>query len=271
MENLKGILNNNMDTREIDYQKTFDNVIVVEKDDVVTAEINKPLFKICGKIPVYKNDRFLSSHGALIACITISSETNNPFIIVDSLFDKLSFNAKLFAIYHELGHYQNGDFLIRPKESLKKRIKYRMRRFIKEKIQGGYDEREVLADYYACDKMNSTQCALDALEEINELLIESVRFAYSNNEFKLNENIERLNKIHNKRIRSIKEMILEGPYFIDEERKEFEIIYKDDLVNKEIQENLPEAEANESLERSLALSAKRSKESLDNEIFDDFN
>lgn len=32
-------------------------------------------------------------------------------IIVDELFNNLSTNAKKFVIYHEIGHYENGDLL----------------------------------------------------------------------------------------------------------------------------------------------------------------
>lgn len=58
-----------------------------------------------GDIPVIKNNYLVSSFGAIFAMLTYD-EQGNYYIIVDSLFEKLSINTRKFALAHELGHKQ---------------------------------------------------------------------------------------------------------------------------------------------------------------------
>lgn len=64
----------------------------------------KPIGSI-GNIPVIKNNYLISTFGAIFAMITYD-EHGKYYIIVDSLFEKLSDNTKKFALAHELGHKQ---------------------------------------------------------------------------------------------------------------------------------------------------------------------
>lgn len=89
---------------EIDnYEKIMDEdfeKIVLLKD---LSEI-EPIGSI-GNIPVIKNNYVMSSFGTIFAMITYD-EHGKYYIIVDSLFEKLSDNTKKFALAHELGHKQ---------------------------------------------------------------------------------------------------------------------------------------------------------------------
>ena len=58
-----------------------------------------------GDIPVIKNNYLVSSFGAIFAMLTYD-EHGKYYIIIDSLFEKLSINTKKFALAHELGHKQ---------------------------------------------------------------------------------------------------------------------------------------------------------------------
>lgn len=63
----------------------------------------KPIGQI-GEIPVIKNNYLINSFGAIFAMIIF--DEHGYYIIVDSLFEKLSINTKKFALAHELGHKQ---------------------------------------------------------------------------------------------------------------------------------------------------------------------
>ena len=53
-------------------------------------------------IPVIRNNYLLSSYGTLFAMLVYDGK--NYYILIDSLFDKLSAEGKKFALAHELGH-----------------------------------------------------------------------------------------------------------------------------------------------------------------------
>lgn len=53
-------------------------------------------------IPVIRNNYLLSLCGTLFAMLVYDGK--NYYIIIDSLFDKLSIEGKKFALAHELGH-----------------------------------------------------------------------------------------------------------------------------------------------------------------------
>ena len=64
----------------------------------------KPIGYI-GDIPVIKNNYLINSFGALFAML-IYDDHGKYYIIIDSLFEKLSINTRKFALAHELGHKQ---------------------------------------------------------------------------------------------------------------------------------------------------------------------
>ena len=88
----------------------IDNYLDIKNDDFEKIKflngLNeiKPIGQI-GEIPVIKNNYLISSFGAIFAMITYD-EHGKYYIIVDSLFEKLSANTKKFALAHELGHKQ---------------------------------------------------------------------------------------------------------------------------------------------------------------------
>lgn len=64
----------------------------------------KPIGYI-GDIPVIKNNYLINSFGALFAML-IYDDHGKYYIIIDSLFEKLSINTRKFTLAHELGHKQ---------------------------------------------------------------------------------------------------------------------------------------------------------------------
>ena len=64
----------------------------------------KPIGYI-GDIPVIKNNYLINSFGALFTML-IYDDHGKYYIIIDSLFEKLSINTRKFALAHELGHKQ---------------------------------------------------------------------------------------------------------------------------------------------------------------------
>ena len=64
----------------------------------------KPIGYI-GDIPVIKNNYLINSFGALFAML-IYDDHGKYYIIIDSLFEKLSINTRKFALAHELGYKQ---------------------------------------------------------------------------------------------------------------------------------------------------------------------
>ena len=87
-------IDNYLDVKNEDFEK-----IILLND---LSEI-KPIGYV-GDIPVIKNNYLISSFGTIFAMITM--QNGKYYIIVDSLFEKLSANTRKFALAHELGHKQ---------------------------------------------------------------------------------------------------------------------------------------------------------------------
>ena len=87
-------IDNYLDIKNEDFEK-----IILLND---LSEI-KPIGYV-GDIPVIKNNYLISSFGTIFAMITM--QNGKYYIIVDSLFEKLSANTRKFALAHELGHKQ---------------------------------------------------------------------------------------------------------------------------------------------------------------------
>lgn len=214
--------------KKLDYQKTFDGILTnVEELDFHLAPESELLFKVAGVIPVYKNNQLMARSGGIIAYISLKGESMRPFIMVDSIFETLSLNAKVFAIYHELGHYQNGDFLVNRNKTSHK-IKLFMKNMYRTLILKEYPEKEVLADYYAMDKMGSISNGISALEEINEVVLGLVK-----NEKKA----KKIKEKHDRRMESIRRMIEDGPYFINNESISYEEIFSNEDIDQDSEEN----------------------------------
>lgn len=203
-----------------------------------------PEFVINNVLPVYKNPPAISCTGAVIACISISNETLTPFIAIDNLFDKLSDMTKLFVIYHEIGHFANGDFSID-----RGNYKYKLKTYFYEKIKQVECPRENQADYYAASKLDSMPDSLAALDEIKNTILD----LYNENvtdEKKKTKAIKRLEKSMSYRKERLKELMLTGPYYISEESKEYN--FSETIKNTDIQEEF-ENNLDKSLVDSLNL------------------
>jgi hypothetical protein len=210
---------------KLDYQETFNKLLKTEEKDIHVMQVDiKPLFTIANKIDVYKDDNLARQYGSVIACITVNPITLKPFIVVDSLFDKLSVRAKVFVIYHEIGHYQNGDFI-------RKDIKRKLSQRILDKFK--YSEKETLADLYAMDHMDSLRDAMDSLEEIHSVITKAI----SNGTLRFKDakkSVKQLTKSHPKRVRDLEALFYDGPYYINEAAKTYEGVYEEPVIKEAV-------------------------------------
>lgn len=79
-----------------------------KEDLIVEAEFEEPIMVIADKINVFKAiDNNL--YDSMIAMIMSVPQSVFPIILVDDIFMTLSDECKKFVLYHELGHYINGD------------------------------------------------------------------------------------------------------------------------------------------------------------------
>lgn len=207
------------------------------------------------KIPVYKNEAVSRMARAVGAYISINPVSMTPFIMVDDLFESCTLKTQTFILYHEIGHYSNGDFNKKGKMRLRD-ILFRDARDRRSIKKGVYPRREVLADYYAMDKMNSLEDAKFAINELYDILIareesklaqiklngvmvggdEKKSAKMTNKLIKaLEEAIETYSKSRETRLQALEEEFILGPYFIDEEAKLG--IYDDAVIEEEQQEN----------------------------------
>ena len=58
-----------------------------------------------GNIPIIKNNYLMNSFGAIFAMLAYDKH-GKYYILIDSLFEKLSINTRKFTLAHELGHKQ---------------------------------------------------------------------------------------------------------------------------------------------------------------------
>ena len=149
--------------------------------------------------------------GSIIACITISQETNRPIILVDDLFFLLTPTCMKFVLLHEIGHYNLGHFI--PK--LGKEAKVEFKNKIITSIKREYPRQEQDADYYAMYKMDSVEDAVNALTEIQKI----IEKFYINQKFGP-EVIAKLRKRHEKRLYALKRNAVQGAYYIKQESNE---------------------------------------------------
>ena len=97
-ENLKK-MGSEIDNYEKIKDEDFEKIVLL--NDLSEIE---PIGSI-GDIPVIKNNYLMCSFDTIFALITYDKH-GKYYIIVDSLFEKLSANTKKFALAHELGHKQ---------------------------------------------------------------------------------------------------------------------------------------------------------------------
>ena len=88
----------------------LDNYLNIKNEDLEKIVLLNDLSEVkpigyIGDIPVIKNNYLINSFGALFAML-IYDDHGKYYIIIDSLFEKLSINTRKFALAHELGHKQ---------------------------------------------------------------------------------------------------------------------------------------------------------------------
>jgi hypothetical protein len=201
---------------KLNYQETFNNLLKIEKSDIKVMSITiEPLFRIADTIDVYKDDNLAHQYGIVVAGIAINPISLKPFIVIDSIFDRLSTRTKLFVLYHELGHYQNGDFTLPRKKnsiinSISEAINYKLK----------YPEREVLADYYAMEKMDSFTDVIDSIHEMYDVIEKAL--TRKDNSKETNKSLKLLMSLKPKRVRDLTKMFQDGPYYINEGPKQYD-------------------------------------------------
>ena len=94
-ENLK-MMGSEIEEYNKQKEKDFEEIIFKQSFNEI-----EPIGYI-GNIPVIRNNYLLSSYGTLFAMLVYDGK--NYYILIDSLFDKLSAEGKKFALAHELGH-----------------------------------------------------------------------------------------------------------------------------------------------------------------------
>ena len=88
----------------------IDNYLEIINDDFEKIVLLNDLSEVkpigyVGDIPVIKNNYLINTFGTIFAMITYDKH-GKYYIIIDSLFEKLSTDTKKFALAHELGHKQ---------------------------------------------------------------------------------------------------------------------------------------------------------------------
>lgn len=232
------------ESQSIDLQATIDNCIRVPKRQLNVNPVNEPLFYICDTIPVYLNSAHLHMVGGVIAAITLGAHDGRPMILVDDMFLSLSIKAKTFTLLHELGHYQNGDFMVKVKGKIN--IAKEIAQILKSLFVKRYAFKETAADLYAAEKMNSQQDAISAMEEINDVLRKMTNIPDTDEGITDKKKLRALKKARKAfkkseamwelRMRDLKDQFINGPYFIDED----ETNYSSKIVYKEIDEEAEE-------------------------------
>lgn len=234
--------------KRLDYQSTFDRILCnIDKNDFKVNNNVELLFTIADTISVFKDNQMMTRTSGIIAYISLKSENLKPFIMVDSVFETLSLKAQTFVIYHELGHYQNGDFL------LKSKFKVNISTKIKSKFKKEYPMNETLADYYAIDKMGSIEDGIDSLLEIHEKILSLIKDP---------KQIKKINNAFDLRMKAIYKMINNGPYFIDIPSKDYIEVFSDEdynfeKENAEIEKYFKEESFNDSMKDILDIYGDR--------------
>lgn len=109
-------------------------------------KIQKPVMTICD-IDVYLVTDNAPLKDFSISIIAESLYCDKPIICIDNYFMELNYPSKLFSIYHELGHYVNGDLI---RENTKKE---RFINFINMLSRKNIPLEEQKADLYAYNKL----------------------------------------------------------------------------------------------------------------------
>lgn len=93
---------------------------------------------------------FVHKIGGVIAALAIGRDMKTGLIIKDQFFDKVPEFVQRFILYHEIGHFKNGDVNIDNKKNLK--IKNALRSF------GISNDMEFNADAFAAKHLGKQTC-----------------------------------------------------------------------------------------------------------------
>lgn len=166
--------------------------------EIIDINIDTPIYKIGNKINVYlKNKKTLGE--ASIAMITNYNGNISPIIIVDEYFMMLQEDSKKFVLYHEIGHYINGD-LDKEYYTLKESFSLTLSLFLNTL---NYEEQN--ADLYALRKINNNlNLAKKCFDDIKNICEKQIEDDYKDRTEKYINNLKRKNtKDFNKRFRKL--------------------------------------------------------------------
>lgn len=182
----------------------FDSTNITSKD-----RLEEPIMVIANCINVYLMSDNAPSNNYGIALIAEGLHSDLPVIYVDKYFDDLDYSSKLFTIYHELGHYVNGDFT---RTRSKKERLYNLKQLVLKKLP--YEEQK--ADLYAYNKLREHfPTCIDKVfnrlfEDIRDRCIQELKDNYDIEEKKLNKYIENIKKEFNNREKTLRKNIRDG-------------------------------------------------------------
>ena len=187
-------------------KSTINNLKEATNLDVKLCRTPSLVGEIAGGIKIYHRP----VPGSVIACITISPESNQPIIFVDDLFFTLTPKCMKFVLLHEVGHYVLNHFI----PMTGKEAKLEARRKLIANLKREYPRKEQDADYYAMYKMDSVQDAKDALIEINEA-VEKIYERVSDRKLKT-KGLKHVKRLHKRRLIALENYAIAGPYYINE-------------------------------------------------------
>ena len=110
-----------------------------------TTEIEDGLYivdKPCGP--------YVHKSGGIIAVASLAKDMETVLIIKDQFFDKVPNFVQRFVLYHEIGHYKNGDVKIENKKNAKKKNILRS--------LGISNDMEFKADAFAAEHIGKMTC-----------------------------------------------------------------------------------------------------------------
>ena len=93
---------------------------------------------------------FVHKSGGAIAVVDLGKDMKTGLIIKDQFFDKVPKFVQRFIVYHEMGHFKNGDVSAGNKKNLK--IKNALRSF------GISNDMEFNADAFAANHLGKRTC-----------------------------------------------------------------------------------------------------------------
>lgn len=93
---------------------------------------------------------FVHKSGGVIACVAIATDMKTGLIVKDQFFNRVPNFVQRFVLYHEIGHYKNGDIRIENKKNMKRKNALRS--------LGISNDMEFKADAFAAKHLGKNTC-----------------------------------------------------------------------------------------------------------------